>query len=439
MIESILIKESNIVFSSEIRSGDIFIKNGKIVELDHKINRPAELVIEAKGLTALPGIIDTHVHFREPGLTHKEDFSTGSKAAVAGGITSILDMPNTLPPATTASLIQEKKNLAAQKSLVNYNFLIGATPNNLEELSACENSAGIKLFMGSSTGNLLVDQHKDLERIMATGTKIIAVHAESQSIIEANKKKYPNPTIFDHEKIRSAQAAESALKEIVALAIKYQRPLHILHVSSEEEVVYLSAQNLPNFITAEVTPQHLFFASPEVYENYDTLAQINPPIRTENHRQALWKALKSDIIKTIATDHAPHLLNEKNQGYGKSPSGMPMIEHSLPLLLNAVNQNQCQLTDIVKWMSHNPAKIYALAQKGQIQKGYDADLVLVDLKTIREVQNEKLQTKSRWSILNKKKLQGWPIFTIVNGNVVYREGDIFDAIKGKELVIEKCR
>jgi len=436
MIESILIKDVDMVFDSQIRHGDIFIENGKIQDVADRIHRPAEVVINEKGLTALPGIIDTHVHFREPGLTHKEDFSSGSKAAVAGGITSILDMPNTLPPATTSSLIQEKKKCAAQKSLVNYNFLIGATADNLEELNTCENIAGIKLFMGSSTGNLLVDNLKDIEKIIASGTRLIAVHAESQLMIEDNKKKYPHPTIFDHEKIRNAKVALTALTQIVELALKYTRPLHILHVSSEEEVAYLQSKALPNNITAEVTPQHLSFASPKIYEMYNTLAKINPPIRSENHRHALWKALKAGVIQTIATDHAPHTLTEKKQSYDQAPSGMPIIEQSLPLLLNAANQNQCTLIDIAKWMSENPAKIYKLASKGKIQMGYDADLVLIDLKTIRKVQNEKLHTKSQWSILNQKTLQGWPIITIVNGNIVYREGDIFDDIKGKELVIK---
>lgn len=425
MIESLLIRDIDILLGEEIRHGDMLIQDGKIAEIDWHLDRSAECVLNGSGLTVMPGVIDAHVHFRDPGLTHKEDFESGSKAAAAGGVTAIIDMPNTTPATVNAETLSEKKRIAREKSYIHYQFFVGATKENIPQLSSLENYAGIKLFMGSSTGDLLLSNDADLDALFQqTPNQLIVVHAEDQSIIDQNKQSVLGRTIFQHEQIRSRSAGLSAVQKIVYYAKKYQHRLHVLHVSSAEEIEFLRA-NKTDFITAEVTPQHLIFASPDVYSQYGTFAQVNPPIRGIRDQAMLWQGLRDGVIDTIGSDHAPHTLAEKSAVFGKAPSGMPMVELSLPILLNAVNQAQVTLPEISKWMSLNPAKLLGLTRKGAIQTGYDADIVLVDLKTRRTVRNAQLHTQCQWSLLNNQTLQGWPIMTLLNGQFVFREGDFY--------------
>lgn len=355
------------------------VSEGKISAIGYDLASMGE-VIEADGLTLLPGIIDPQVHFREPGSEYKEDLFTGSCAAAAGGVTSFLDMPNNQPAITTVAQMDAKKRLAALKSVVNYGFFMGATPHNLEELLKVDQVCGIKIFMGSSTGDLLVKNHEDLERIFSHGTRLIAVHAEDEFLLNQNKEKYAGTTdVCLHPVIRSPEVALAASSVAVALSLKYQRRLHLLHVTTEEETQLLRRLPQDHRISAEVCPQHFILHAPHCYEILGTLAQMNPPLREARHGDALWQALKDGILDCIATDHAPHTLEEKAAPYGKAPSGMPGVETSLPLMLDRMNQGLCSLNDIAEWMSTAPARLYQMQDKGKIEVGMDADLVLVDL------------------------------------------------------------
>ena len=433
MKSSLTIRNAGVVLPGNIQKTDVSVINGVINAIGSEIPDVGE-VVDAEGLFLIPGIIDPQVHFREPGADHKEDLHSGSCAAAAGGVTSFLDMPNNNPPVTTRKRMEEKKQLAAEKSVVNYGFFIGATPDNLEELNAVENVCGIKIFMGASTGDLLVDDPDILERIFANGTKLIAVHAEDESILQANRKLIKD---FDdvrvHSRIRDESAALSATKLAVRLSLKYQRRLHILHLTTEEECDFLRTLPREHHISTEVCPQHLMLTSPECYEHLGTKAQMNPPIRTKRHTVALWQALKDGIIDCIATDHAPHTLAEKDQPYGKSPSGMPGVETSLALMLDRVNRDLCTLPEVVYWMSESPAKLYKMHGKGRIEVGQDADLTLINMSLKKKVTNGKLHTRVNWSPFDGMELQGWPVRTIVNGQTVFLNGEVNKSVRGKEI------
>ena len=433
MKSSLTIRNAEVVLLGGIEKTDVSVKNGVINAIGSEIPNVGE-VIDAEGLLLIPGVIDPQVHFREPGANHKEDLHSGSCAAAAGGVTSFLDMPNNNPPITTRKRMDEKKQLAAEKSVVNYGFFIGATPQNLEELNAVENVCGIKIFMGASTGDLLVEDPETLESIFANGTKLIAVHAEDESILKANRilMKGINDVRI-HSRIRDESAALSSTKLAAKLSLKYQRRLHILHLTTEEECDFLRTLPREHQISTEVCPQHLLLTSPECYENLGTKAQMNPPIRSRRHRDSLWQALKDGIIDCIATDHAPHTLAEKEKPYGSSPSGMPGVETSLALMLDRVNRDLCTLLEVVYWMSESPAKLYKMNGKGRIEVGNDADLVLIDMSLKKKVKNGELYTRVKWSPFDGMELQGWPVRTIVNGQTVFLNDEVNKIVRGKEI------
>jgi dihydroorotase len=438
MIESVLIKQVQIITPFGKKEGDVLIKNGKIHAMDWKLPEHAEVIISDRGLTLIPGVIDPHVHFREPGATWKETLETGSRAAVSGGVTTFFEMPNTKPSAICRNTIAEKKKIASQTSMANYNFYIGATTDNLEELKAIENVPGIKIFVGSSTGSLLVDQEEDLRRIFTETTALIAVHSEMESIIRANKDIYKDSTNpLDHPRIRSVDAAVKCTKMLLKLSHEMQRRLHILHLTTEEEMQLIAKAKKDTPVTTEVSPQHLLLHGPEVYLKLGNFAVINPPIREKRHADALWQGLKSGVIDCIATDHAPHTIEEKQLEYGKAPSGMPGIETSLSLMLNLVAQKKCTIDDVVKWMCETPAKLFGIPYKGALQIGYDADLVLLDLNAKRTIENTKQHTKCKWSAFDGWQVQGIPIATMVGGKFAYREGEFFTSTKGSEVKIRK--
>ncbi len=440
MHEPLLIKNATIVSGASETSSDVLIENGKISRVGSDIPDSTGNILEATGLYLIPGALDPQVHFREPGQTWKEDLASGSRAAAAGGVTGFFDMPNNKPSAITADDIAAKKALAAEKSCVNYNFFIGATRDNLDELNAVDNVCGIKIFMGASTGDLLVSDRESLETIFANGERLIAVHAEDDDFINAQKPKYADSTDFaDHQHVRSPEAALKATQLAVELSMRYKRRLHILHLSTADEVVFLDEKKGLGPISVEVCPQHFLLTAPEVYQRLGALAQMNPPLRTEEHATALWEGLVKGTIDCIATDHAPHTLEEKGQPFGKAPSGMPGVETSLPLLLNQVNLGRCKLTDVVRWMCENPVKLYGVQNKGFIKPGHDADLVLVDMGRSRTIRDDELHTRVNWSPYNGWETQGWPIMTIVGGQMVYREGDFFDEVRGSEIVIDPAR
>lgn len=426
----LILRNTKLVSNSSIIDADIGIENGKIAAVG-QIKNTAEREIDCKGKYILPGLIDIHVHFRDPGYTEKGDFKTESEAAVAGGVTSIIDMPNTSPPTVTCEALEQKRKIASQKSLVNYGFFIGGTDNNFTEIERAENIAGIKIYMAFSTGGLLMQDLTALEKIFQLG-KLIIVHAEKQSIISENEEKYKDrtdPRI--HSLIRDHKSAYEAVKEALHLAKKYNTRIHITHISTAEEVDEIQKFKTEK-VTCDTCPHYLYLTN-VAYASKGNFVKINPPLREEKDRQALFKALQNGIIDIVASDHAPHTKEEKQHQYWNASAGVPGIETTLPLLLDSANHGEFSLSQIAKMTSYNPAKLFTVANKGEIKEGFDADLVVVDMEEKREIQDEKLFAKCKWSPFTGWHLQGWPIITIVNGNVVFENGKITDTEKGKEL------
>ena len=448
---TLLIRNARVLLpDGQFQSTDVWIEGGLINQIAPNIDRVADTIIEANNLTLLPGVIDPQVHFREPGLEHKEDLTTASRACARGGVTSFLEMPNTKPLTINQETLDDKLARAAQKSYVNFGFFIGATAENLPDLQTATPTPGIKIFMGSMHGDLLVDQEATLDRIFSTGTRLIAVHAEDQARIAQRRKEFAgitDPAI--HSVIQDNQAALNATQLALKLSNKYQRRLHILHLSTAEEAELLR-QEKPAWVTAEVTPQHLLLNT-SFYEKLGSLLQMNPPIRSPHDNEVLWQALRDGVIDFIATDHAPHTLAEKGQAKStdqadegassttvflepaKVPSGMPGVETSLPLMLTQAVEGRCTVAQVSNWMSTAVAKAYGIVGKGTIAPGYDADLVLVDLDNYHPVLREELQTKCGWSPFEGWNLTGWPVVTIVGGQVVYDRGQFNEDVRGRAL------
>lgn len=431
--KSLLICQARILLpDGEFRQGDVLIENGKISRIADEIEANASTIIDARGLTLLPGVIDPQVHFREPGLEHKEDLNTASRACARGGVTSFLEMPNTRPLTITQAALDDKLHRAAQKSLVNYGFFIGATAANLPDILTAHPVCGIKIFMGSMHGDLLVSTEAELEPIFARGSRLIAVHAEDHARIVARRELFAGVNdVAIHSQIQDETAALNATKLALKLSKKYQRRLHILHLSTGIEAEFLR-QDKPAWVSTEVTPQHLLLST-EDYGRIGSLAQMNPPLRSPENNGILWQALLDGVIDCIATDHAPHTLEEKAKDYPNTPSGMPGVETSLPVMLTQAMQGRCTVVQVSNWMSTAVAKLYKIPRKGLIAPDYDADLILVDLDNYRPVLKAELQTKCGWSPFEGWSLTGWPVVTIVNGNIVYQKGEFFDSIKGKAL------
>jgi dihydroorotase len=437
-VNSLLIRHARILLAGgEWLLGDVLVRDERIVEIAAEIITTAVTrEIDATGLVLLPGIIDPQVHFREPGLEHKEDLTTASRACAKGGVTSFLEMPNTKPLTITQAALDDKLQRAAAKSIVNFGFFIGATPANLPDVRSATPTCGIKVFMGSAHGDLLVDTAAALEPIFAQGDRLIAVHAEDQARINQRKQEFAGSTDpAVHSQIQDDIAALNATKLALALSEKYQRRLHILHLSTAIEAEYLR-QHKPAWVTAEVTPQHLLLNT-DAYAKIGTLAQMNPPLRSHHDNEVLWAALLDGTIDFIATDHAPHTLEEKAKGYPNTPSGMPGVETSLPVMLTQAVAGKCTIEQVSNWMSTAVAKAYHIPNKGSIEVGFDADLVLVDLENYHPVERKDLETKCGWSPFEGWNLTGYPVYTIVNGNVVYEKGTIHSEVKGKALRFDK--
>ena len=435
---SLLIRRARIILpSGEFIVGDVLTRDGQIIKVSpSEIEETVTRSIDADGLTLLPGVIDPQVHFREPGLEHKEDLFTASCACAKGGVTSFLEMPNTRPLTITQETLNDKLQRAASKCLVNYGFFIGATSDNLSELLHANPTCGIKIFMGSMHGPLLVDPQEILESIFANGNNLIAVHAEDQTRLRQRREEFANiHEVAIHSQIQDSQTALIATQRALKLSKKYRRRLHILHMSTAEEA-NLMRQDKPDWVTCEVTPQHLLLNT-TAYEEIGSLAQMNPPMRTSHDNEVLWQALLDGVIDFIATDHAPHTLEEKKQDYPKSPSGMPGVETSLPLMLTAAAQGRCTVAQVVNWMSTAVASAYSIPNKGAIAPGYDADLVLVDLNSHKKVQKEELATKCGWSPFEGWNLTGWPVTTIVGGEIAYHQGELNTETRGKALIFER--
>ncbi len=432
-----LIQHADLVLPSGIVRADLLIESGKILGIDPPRNSAADDVVDATGLHLLPGVIDDQVHFRDPGLTHKEDLHTGSLACAKGGVTTFLEMPNTKPTTTSVEALHEKLALAATKSVVNYGFYIGATESNVPELAAAKRTPGIKIFIGSSTGDLLVDSQAALERIFAETTLPACAHCEDEATIAANKARLGTLNdVRQHSQLRDHKAAYVSTKRAIELAHRYNHRFHVLHVSTADELPLIRDHR--NLITAEACPHHLLFHVGD-YDRLGNLIQMNPSIKTAADNAALWQALRDGVIQVIATDHAPHTLEEKAQPYPQSPSGLPAVENSLALMLDAMHRGECTLEQIVSWMCDAPARVWDIANKGRIAEGYDADLVLVDLNKKQTVRNADQLTKSRWSPWDGVELTGWPVRTWVMGKTVYQDGRVDAAHRGHETLFDHSR
>lgn len=443
---SFIIRNATIINEGKIFSSDILIENGLIKQIGKSISSNKNYKeINAEGLHLFPGVIDDQVHFREPGLTHKGDIYSESKAAVAGGITSYMEMPNTIPNTLTQELLEEKYRIASKKSLANFSFYMGASNNNLAEVLKTNSGkvCGIKIFMGSSTGNMLVDNAAALENIFSNSPMLIAVHCEDESTIRKNltdyKEKYgDNIPVKFHPLIRSDEACYKSSSFAVALAKKHNTRLHILHISSEKEIS-LFDNSIPldkKRITAEACIHHLWF-SDEDYERLGNFIKWNPAIKTIKDREAIFNAMLDNHIDIIATDHAPHTIEEKQNIYTKAPSGGPLVQHSLAAMLELYHQKKITLEKIAEKMSHAPAMCFHVLQRGFIREGYYADLVLVNLKSPQKVTKENLLSKCAWSPFERITFNSSVSHTFVNGNLVYEQGKFNEGKKGKRLLFAR--
>lgn len=440
-----LIKNAKIVNEGEVYKADVLIENQKIKKIDLEIKIDAGQVINAKGLYLLPGVIDDQVHFREPGLTHKGSIYTESKAAVAGGITSFMEMPNTNPQALTQKILEDKYEIAAKTSLANYSFFMGASNDNLKEVLKTnpKNVGGIKVFMGSSTGNMLVDNIEVLEELFSKSGMLIAVHCEDEEMIKTSlkkaKKKYgENIPIYEHPKIRSAEACFKSSSMAIKLAKKHNTRLHVFHISTEKELVLFDNKTQLNDkkITSEVCIHHLWFDKSN-YKEKGTHIKWNPAIKAESDRIALFEALLDNTIDVIATDHAPHTLEEKNNPYLKAPSGGPLVQHALPAMLEFVNNGKISIEKVIEKMCHNPATCFKIENRGFIREGFFADLVLVDLNNPWQVNKKNILYKCGWSPFEEEVFNAKITHTFVNGSIVYEHGSFNEGNKGMRLTFDR--
>ena len=445
MARRTLIRGASVVLPGGTARTSVLLEGGTIAGVGVARGARADEVVDATGLHLLPGVIDAHVHFRDPGLTHKEDLRTGSRACAAGGVTSFLEMPNTVPQTVSVEALEAKLALAARRSVVNYGFYIGATTGNLDELIEAgrppwaSRTPGIKIFLGSSTGSMLVDDQEALEAIFAETTLPIAAHCEDEATVRANRARATEAgggalAVHDHSRIHDHTAALIAIRRAVDLALRHRRRFHVLHVSTADEVALLVGLSKADrrLVTAEACPHHLLFDASD-YDRLGTLAQMNPSLKTAADRRALWEGLAAGAIDILATDHAPHALAEKETPYPDSPSGVPAVEVSLPLMLNEVNRGRCTLGDLARWMCEGPARVREIVGKGRIEEGCDADLVLVDMALEREVRNEDQRTKCGWSPWHGTKLTGWPVRTWVGGETVFADGVVTGEPCGAEI------
>ena len=446
MTKGILIQNATIVNENKIFKGDILLENEIITKISSKIKPTKNVeIINAEGKFLIPGFIDDQVHFREPGLTHKANIATESRAAIAGGITTFIEMPNTVPQATTQHLLENKFKIAAADSYANYSFMFGGTNDNLEELLKTDPKkvAGIKLFLGSSTGNMLVDNEEVLEKIFSSTKMIISVHCEDEGTIRKNtaiyKEKYGDDIPLKyHPLIRSEEACYLSSSKAIELAKKTGARLHIFHLSTEKET-HLFRNDIPleeKQITSEVCIHHLWFSDKD-YEEKGTHIKWNPAVKTEKDRLGLWKALLDGRIDVLATDHAPHTLDEKNNNYLNAPSGGPLVQHAIIALLEKVKEGVIPIEKAVEKMSHNPAKLFQIEKRGFIKEGYFADIVLIDMNKPQTVSKDNILYKCGWSPFEGTTFSSTITHTFVNGNLIYNNGVFNDEIKGKRITFNR--
>ena len=441
-----LIKNAKLVNEGRIYQSDVLIESQKIKKIAEKIDIKADQIIDAKGLYLLPGVIDDQVHFREPGFTHKATIHTESKAAIAGGITSFMEMPNTSPQALTQEILEKKYQIAAKTSIANYSFFMGASNNNLDEVLKTnpKNVGAIKIFMGSSTGNMLVDNKNVLKQIFSKSPMLIAVHCEDETIIQKNiaiaKEKFgENVPISEHPNIRSVDACYKSSSIAIELAKKYNTRLHVFHLSSEKELALFDnkVDLKDKQITAEVCVHHLWFDEND-YKEKGTLIKWNPSIKKASDKDALLKALLDDKLDVIATDHAPHTLKEKSNSYFKAPSGGPLVQHALPAMLEFVKKGKITIQKLTEKMCHNPAICFKIENRGFIREGYYADLVLINLNDPWRVKsNHNVLYKCGWSPFEGEIFNSKITHTLINGHIAYENGNFNTNKKGMRLTFDR--
>ncbi|HEY8950890.1 MAG TPA: dihydroorotase [Rhizomicrobium sp.] len=430
----LLIKGGLTATPSGIAEADVGVTGGKIVAIGALSGAKAAEVFDAKGLHVLPGVIDTQVHFREPGNEHKEDLETGSRAAVLGGVTGVFEMPNTNPPTTTRAAIEDKLSRAKNRMHCEYAFYAGATPQNVGALADLEKMpgvCGVKAFLGSSTGTLLLSHPDDILAALKSGRRRVAVHSEDEDRLEARKDLRVKGDPRSHPVWRDVETARASTERVIRLAQRAGRRLHILHTTTAEELPLIAAAR--DLVTMETTPQHLTLAAPECYERLGTYAQMNPPIREARHRDALWQAVREGLVDVIGSDHAPHTREEKDKTYPDTPSGMPGVQTLPTILLDHVNAGRMTLERFVDLTSAGAARIFGIASKGRISVGFDGDFTIVDLKKKRKIENNWIASRCGWTPFDGMTTTGWPVATIIRGKIVMRDHALTLASQGEPL------
>ena len=433
---SLIIKNGSCYIDGKLAKVDVALSGNKIKKIG-QIELNSSKVFDATDKVVLPGIIDTQTHFREPGSTDVEDLESGSRAAVLGGVTSLFEMPNTNPPTSNLIEFDKKLQLAKDRMHSNYAFYFGATPENIDQLSKLkdvEGCCGVKLFAGSSTGKLLVDKEEDIEKVISNSDRVVSIHSEDEEILKLRKKFIKKGDVHSHPEWRNAECAMSSTRRVVKIAERYNKKIHVLHVTTKEEVDFL-AMHKKN-VTFEITPQHLTLYAPDCYDKLGTYAQMNPPIRTKEHYDRLWTAIKNNVVDVLGSDHAPHSKENKDKEYPNSPSGMPGVQTIFPVMLDHVNNGKLSLEQLIKLMCENPCRIFGIKDKGYIKEGFDADLTIVDMNKEQVIKNEMIVSKCGWTPFNNYKVKGFPIGTIVNGNLVMSEGKIISKAQGQPMLFE---
>lgn len=429
-----LFRGATVVNHDGVGQRDLAIRNGRIAALGNLANADAAEVIDAEHLHILPGVIDSQVHFREPGLTHKEDLETGSRGAAAGGVTAVFEMPNTNPLTTTEAALADKVRSARHRMFCDFAFFVGGTAENVAEipmLEKCEASAGIKVFMGSSTGNLLLDDHEALEKVIQNLGRRASFHSEDEARLKSRMDVRRPGDPSSHPEWRDVEAAMLSTRRLVGLAEKYGKRVHVLHISTADEIHYLADHKA--FATVEVTPHHLTLVAPDCYERLGAYAQMNPPVRDEQHRAGIWYGIESGIVDVLGSDHAPHIREEKEHSYPESHSGMTGVQTLVPIMLDHVNAGRLSLERFVDLTSHGPQRIFGIRDKGRIAVGYDADLTIVDMKRSETIRNSWIESRAGWTPYDGVTVTGWPVGTIIRGQKVMWQGEIAAPAAGEPV------
>jgi dihydroorotase len=430
----LLLRHGTIVNHDGIGPGDIGIRDTRIAAIGSLGSATAAEVIDCKGLTLLPGVIDTQVHFREPGLEHKEDLESGSRAAVMGGVTAVFEMPNTVPLTTSAERLADKVRRARNRMHCDFAFYVGGTRENIDDiarLEKLESAAGIKVFMGSSTGDLLVDDEASLDRIIACISRRAAFHAEDEARLKARMGERVLGDASSHPVWRDETTALIATQRLVRLAEKHGKRVHVLHISTAEEMAFLGAHK--DWASVEVTPHHLTLVAPECYERLGTCAQMNPPIRDERHKAAIWQGISDGTVDVLGSDHAPHTREEKNHAYPGSHSGMTGVQTLVPIMLDHVNAGRLSLQRFIDLTSAGPQRLFGIRGKGRIAVGYDADLTVVDLRRRQTIENNWIASKPGWTPYHGVTVTGWPVGTLVRGKRVMWDGQLATPATGEPV------